>query len=157
MNYSTAVMLINANIRAIKTIYKPDILRADGKSALNEVRTIYKTLDPDLKKGDLVVVPTATRHGMTVVLVDEVDVEVDFESPVQVGWVIDKVSKDAVDKILLEEGKWIEMLKASEKRKKREEIKKSMLAMYDDEGIEKLPITNMSEKSAVPAVEHKPE
>lgn len=154
MNYSTAVMLINPNIRAIKTIYKPDALRGDGKSQMNEPRVIYKTLDTTIKKGDLVVVETHTRHGMTAVLVEEVDIEVDFESDVVVRWVVDKVDTAGLKAIQAEEGKWIDALKASEKRRKREEIKKNMLAMYDDAGIEKLAIASIG---APPAIEAVPE
>ncbi len=149
MNYSTAVMLINPNIRAIKTIYKPDTLRLDGKSTMNEPRVIYKTLDTTIKKGDLVVVETHTRHGMTAVLVDEVDVEVDFESDVQVRWVVDKVDTAQLKTIQTEEAKWIDALRASEKRSKREEIKKKMLEMYQDAGVEKLPIASLGAPVAI--------
>lgn len=149
MNYSTAVMLINPNIRAIKTIYKPDAIHTNGKSQMNEPRVIYKTLDKDIKKGDLVVVETHTRHGMTAVLVEEVDVDVDFESDIQVCWVVDKVNTGQLKTIQTEEGKWIDALKASEKRRKREEIKKNMLAMYDDAGIEKLAIASLTDVVAV--------
>lgn len=151
MNYSTAVMLINPSIRAIKTIYKPDTVRPDGKSTMNEPRVIYKTLDKDIKKGDLVVVETHTRHGMTAVLVEEVDIEVDFESDVVVRWVVDKVDTTQLKTIQAEEGKWIDALKAAEKRRKREEIKKNMLAMYDDEGIDKLPIASLGGPAAIEA------
>lgn len=152
MNYSIAVMLINPNIRAIKTIYKPDTVRPDGKAALNEPRVLYKTLDLDIKKGDLVVVETHTRHGRTVVLVEDVDVEVDFESDVQVRWVVDKVSLTAFENIVKEEAKWIDTLKLSEKRRKREEIKKNLLDMYKDDGIDKLAIASMADPAAVPTL-----
>lgn len=146
MNYSTAVMLINQNIRAIKTIYEPDT------NTHKQTRTTFKTLDNSIAVGDYVVVPTDTRHGKTVVLVTEVDVDVDFESSVVVEWVIDKISTEQNQKILDEEVKWIEALKASEKRRKREEIKKSMLEMYQDDGIEKLPIANMQSPAAIEQV-----
>lgn len=140
MNYSTAVMLINQNIRAIKTIYEPDVITSRPQE-----RYIFKTLDNSIKKGDFVVVPTDTRHKLTVVLVDEVDVEVDFESDVEIKWVVSRVSIEESKKVLLEETKWIEALKDSEKRRKREEIKKNMLAMYDGEKtMESLPIANMT-------------
>lgn len=145
MNYSTAVMLINTNIRAVKVTYEPDTDKA------KQNRVIYKTLDQSISKGDFVVVPTDTRHNLTVVQVDEVDVEVDFESSVEVKWIVSKVATEDSARILKEETKWIEALKASEKRRKREEIKKNMLDMYNDDGIEKMPIANFSD---VKAIEH---
>lgn len=149
MNYSTAVMLINPNIRAISTLYQPDVTHNDGSILKKAVRTIFKTLDQSIKKGDFVVVPTNTRHGATVVLVEDVDVEVDFESSTEIHWVIDRVSKEGHTKVLSEEGKWIEALKASEKRRKREEIKRNMLAMYDDDGIQQLPIASLGAPTLV--------
>lgn len=158
MNYSTAVMLINPKIRALKTIYQPDAPRADGKASMTAPRVIFKTLDPDIAKGDLVVVPSSTRHNFTVVLVDEVDVDVDFDSDVKIGWIVQKVSKEAFDNIAQEEGKWIETIKASEKRRKREELKKSMLDMYAADGVETLPIANMGTSPVeVVAIENKTE
>lgn len=138
MNYSTAVMLINTNIRAIKVTYELDT------DKLRQQRYTYKTLDASIKVGDYVIVPTETRHNMTVCRVEEVDVDVDFEDSTEIKWIVDRVNKGDHDNILKEESKWIEALKQSEKRRKREEIKKSMLEMYQDEGIEKLPIANMA-------------
>lgn len=147
MNYSTAVMLINTNIRAILVSYE---VHADGKGAKPFV--MFKTLDHTVKAGDYLVVPTDTRHKHTVVRVEEVDVDVDFEDPTIVKWALDKVDTANADKILVEETKWVEALKAAEKRKKREEIKKSMLEFAADDSLEKLPIAGFSD---VAALEHK--
>lgn len=137
MNYSSAVMLINPNIRAVKIVYEKD-------SDNNKVtRYTFKTLDPSIKKGDLVVIPTSTRHGYTVVLVDDVDVEVDFDSSVELKWIVCKAPVQQYEDILAEEKKWIGAIKASEARKKREDIKKNMLEMYKDSGIEQIGIATM--------------
>ena len=149
MNYSSAVMLINENIRAVKVVYE------DEKESPNQPRVIYKTLDKSINVGDMVVVPTTTRLKMTVSKVVEVDVDVDFESGTELKWIVARVPVEEIDTILTEEAKWIEALKASEKRKKREEIKASMLAMYKDDGIEKMAIASMSDKQSVDAIEHK--
>lgn len=146
MNYSRAVMLINENIRAIETIYEPDT------DKVKATRKIYKSLDKSIKTGDMVIIPTTTRHGLTVVKVVGVDVDIDFESPEKIEWIVDKVNAAESSRILEEEEKWIEQLKAAEKRRKREEIKKSMLDMYQDDGIEKLPIANMADMHVI---EHK--
>jgi hypothetical protein len=86
---STAVMLINPNIRAIKTTYEPD-----PTNGIKVPRYIFKTLDKTIKPGDFVVVATDTRWGLTVVKVDEVDVDVDFEASTPTKWVISKVDTD---------------------------------------------------------------
>ncbi len=149
MNYSSAVMLINENIRAVKVVYE------DEKENPTQPRVIFKTLDKSIKVDDLVVVPTGTRLKMTVSKVVEIDVDVDFEGGAQLSWIVARVPVEDIETILTEESKWIDALKASEKRKKREEIKASMLAMYKDDGIEKMAIASMSDTSSVDAIEHK--
>lgn len=144
MNYTTAVMLINPNIRAIKAIYEPDVTDQYGKVIKTGQRYIFKTLDTNIQKGDLIVVPTTTRHGFTVVKVEEVDIEIDFESSIELKWVVDRVCVSGYSNVQVEESKWIDALKASEKRAKREEIKKKMLDMYKDDNIEKMAIAQMA-------------
>lgn len=148
MNYSSAVMLINPNIRAIKVIYESE------KENPRQSQYTFKTLDPTIAKDDLVIVPTDTRHGMTVVKVAEVDVEIDFDSNVELKWAVDKVQSENYTTVLEQEAVWIEAIKASEKRKKREELKKSMIDMYQDDGIENLGIAKLSLTTA-PALESK--
>lgn len=147
MNYSTAVMLINQNIRAINVIYDKEQVDSNGRIVGNkQQRYTYKTLDATIKKGDYVVVPTDTRHNLTVVLVDEVDVDVDFEAHIEFKWVVEKVSMDSYNGVLKEEGAWIEALKVSEKRRKREEIAKNMTDTYGAD-LKNLPIANMSQSA----------
>ena len=134
MNYSTAVMLINENIRAISTTYQPD------ENGYRAPRTIYKTLDPSIKPGDYVVIPTDTRHKMTVVQVDECDVDIDFEDNKEVSWIIGIINRNEHEKTLSEEKNWIELVKKSQVRKKRMELKENMLGFIDEEGLGGLPI-----------------
>lgn len=143
MNYSTAVMLINTNIRAIKVSYEVDHNNKAKQTYL------YKTLDSTIGVNDYVVVPTTTRHKMTVCRVEEVDAEVDFEDDIEIKWVVAKTNKEEYNNILIEEQKWIEALKASEKRRKREELKKGLMDMYADDGVDKLAIANMSNTKVI--------
>lgn len=137
MNYSTAIMLLNEDIRAVKVIYEHE----DNTS---QTRYIFKTFDKSIEVDDLVTVPTDTRHRFTVVKVIEVDVDVDFESDIKINWIVGKVDTEENERLLSEEVKMIEVMKESEKRRKREEIKKSMMDLYEEEGLEKLAIVNMS-------------
>lgn len=142
MNYSSAVMLINENIRAVHVIYEPD---QEGRSP--QTRYTFKTLDKTLKVGDLVIVPTDTRHNFTVVQVSAVDVEVDFESSVQLKWLVGRVDLQDYNDVVSKESEWIDVLKQSEKRRKREELKKSVFDMYEDTEFSKLAIANMTNVS----------
>jgi hypothetical protein len=117
MNYSTAVFLINNECRAIVCTYE-----AGDKAP----RTTFKTLDPNIAVGDFVVVSTDTRHGMTVCKVVDVDVDVDFDSPVHMGWIIERVDNARYEQTLKQETKAIQVVKSAELRKKRDELRDAM-------------------------------
>ena len=120
MNYSTAVFLINNAARAVKAIYE-----ADDKSS---PRTLFKTFDKSIKVGDLIIVPTSTRHKMTVSKIVEVDVDFDLETTENVQWVIGKVDSAEFQKTLDQEAVAIEAIKSAELRKKREALRASLFA-----------------------------
>lgn len=134
MNYSSAVMIINHDIRAIRTSYEP----AETGKTLKEY--VFKTLDKTIKKGDFVVVPSDTRWGFTVNKVEEVDVDVDFDSEIQLKWAINKVDVDGHKQTTEEEQKWVSALQESEKRKRREQLKNQLLETHGDE-VKNLMIT----------------
>ena len=146
MNFSSAVMLINQNIRAVIGIYE------DEKEQPSQKRHIFKTLDKSIKVGSFAIVPTTTRHKMTVVKIIEVDVDVDFESDIQLEWVISNIDLEPNKAILAQESGWIERIKEADKNKKREELKKSLLASYSGEGIENMAIAQMSDVKAIATV-----
>ncbi len=145
MNYSSAVMLINNNIRAVKVTYEPDTER-DTKQ-----RYIYKTLDKSLQNGDYVVVPTDTRHNLTVCQVDEINVDVDPDDSTPLKWIVAKVDKAAYDSTLSEEAKWIEALKGAEKDARRKEMAEKMINKYG-ENLKNLPIANAQDANAMQAL-----
>ena len=119
MNYSTAVFLINKYVRAILATYEAEDTAK---------RTMFKTLDPTIAVGDFVIVPTDTRHKMTVVKVVETDVDVDFDSHTQVGWVVGKVDQSGYNTVLAQERDAINAIKSAELRKKRQDLRDNMLA-----------------------------
>ena len=129
MNYTTAVFLINDRVRAVTCQYE-----AGDKAP----KTMFKTLDRTIMPGDLVLVPTTTRHLMTVVRVAETDVEVDFDSPVEVQWIAGKVDQTAYQAILSQEAEAIAKIKSAQRNKKRHEIAAAMLA--DTEELKSLGI-----------------
>lgn len=141
MNFSTAIFLINKDVRAVAVSYEQS---ADGKGVA-PFHT-FKTFDQDLKAGDYVVIPTDTRHGMTVARVEAVDVEVDFDSSVQFKWLVDRVDTAGAQAIAAQEADAIARIKSAEARAARDKLAARLLA--DNPDLAALPLSNVS---ALPA------
>jgi hypothetical protein len=139
MNYSTAIFLINENVRAVLCNYEPDS---------PDKKVMFKTIDPNIKVGDYVIVPTRTRHGMTVSKVVEVDVDVDFDSGVLLDWLVEKIDRALYDKTVAQEADAIAVIKSAERTRKRTELAASLHA--DSNGaLKALPITVMTDTGSV--------
>lgn len=145
MNLSTAVFLINDNARAVMVTYEQDAI---GRNAS---RTMFKTFDKSIKVDDYVIVPTDTRHNLTVCKVVEVDIDVDFDSVTQVAWLIGRVDLADVIEIKTQEELAINAIKAAEKLKKKKELQDSMGALLAATGtdIKLLTIGNTPEETKV--------
>lgn len=130
MNYSTAVFLINKHVRAMNVTYE----EGDGAK-----KTAFKTLDPDIKEDDLVVVETDTRHGFTVCRVVESDIDLDFDSNVPVRWIVGRVDLADHRLTLDQERDAIKAIKSAELRQKREKLRDAMFADHV-ETLKALPI-----------------
>lgn len=136
MNNTTAVFLINDKVRAVYATYDPERKESD--------KTLFKTFDQGLKVGDFAIVPTNTRHSMTVVKITDTDVEFDIDTQVKMEWVIGRIDLTAYEQTLAQENTAIQMIQSAEKRKKREELKKAIFA--DQEGaIAALPIAHVGD------------
>ena len=143
MNYSTAVFLINSNVRAVHCTYEAE----DSAK-----RTTFKTLDKSIRAGDFVVVPTDTRHKMTVCKVVDTDVDVDFDSAACVAWIIGRIDQSAFTLTQEQEADAIAAIKSAEKTKKRNELRAAMLA-DSSEALKALPITVIGDAPALPAAD----
>ena len=130
MNYSTAIFLISDRARAVMVTYE------DHEGA---PQTMYKTLDDRIKVDDYVVVPTSTRHHMTVCKVAEVDVEPDFDSAKDVEWIIGIVDTADFHDLKSQEGDAIAKIRSAEKRRKRKELRDALIADAEDD-LKALPI-----------------
>lgn len=122
MNKSTAVFLINDRVRAIKASYEAD---EPTRKAPTE---IFKTFDHMIKVGDLINVVSNTRHNVTVCKVQEVDVELDIETTANIQWVIGKIDMTPHLQTLAMENDALAAIASAEKNRKREELRKSILA-----------------------------
>lgn len=127
MNYTSTILLADPSVRAVRGCYSPD----EPTSAKRNY--IFKTLDKSLKVGDLVVVPTETRHGFTVFKLDAVDLLVDPASDVLLKWVVGRVDLKDYEHTIAEEDRVIQRLRAAEHRKLREEMRKTLFDGHEDE------------------------
>lgn len=113
-------MLVNKGIRSVKVEYDPDTYKN------NSPFVRFKTIDQTIKKGDLVVVTTQTRHGFTVAKVTEVGFPVDFNSAEQWGWIVSKVDTEGHAARLELENKIIGKVGEVQENKMRNELKEAM-------------------------------
>jgi hypothetical protein len=141
-NKSLLVFLLNDEVRGIKCEYEP--------VEENPKRQTYffKTMDQSIEVGDYVVVPTNTRVGQTVVRVTEIDVDPDFDFDKPVSWIIDRVDTSNYTELLEQEEAAIKVAQSAEKRKKREELRKSM-DLDKDARINELAIANRSDEALI--------
>jgi hypothetical protein len=138
-NQSTAVFLINDSTRAIIAIYEA------GEKA---TKTMFKTFDQSIDVDDLIVVPTGTRHGMTVCKVIEVDVDVDFNSQTPVDWVISRVDTTEYDDVIRREKEALKAIRSAELNRERARLKDALLA--DVDGAAQRSITLLAAKGIDP-------
>ena len=135
MNYSTAILLINPECRAIYAIYEPDV-----EGAKPAKRELFKTFDDTIAKDDIVMVPSNTRHNVTTVKVVEIDVEWDVNVSTEVRWIIGKVDQKNYRDLKEQEAAAISAIKESEKTHARNELKKKMFAHMNPDEVAKLAI-----------------
>lgn len=133
MNKTTAVFLINPNVRALRATYE---------NKQGEEGEVFKTFDTDIKVDDLIVVETSTRHGMTVVKVVETDVDVDVEAQTVVRWVVGKVDTAPYQMLIKQEEDALKKIQAAELRQKRERLREALFADQMDE-IRALPLSSV--------------
>lgn len=151
-NYSTAIFLINKSARAIAVTYEKIDLNQDttklkfqpaylSGGKLPDGAVVFKTMDKDIAVNDFVIVPTDTRHGMTVCKVVAVDVEIDFESSNECHWLIGTVNTIDFEDIRQQEEKAIIAIKAAEVNQKKEALSNALLENLKNSGVD-IPMLN---------------
>lgn len=153
-NHSTAAFLLNSDVRGIKVEYE-----RSGTTYL------FKSLDPTLKVGDLVVVPTKFEAPVksayqsaaqaaaavqpergqlfTVVKVVEVDVDPDYDGDVQYKWIAAKFDPSDYEKTLEREKDALMQVKRAEVRRRREELAGNIFA--DREAMKQIPFAKVED------------
>ena len=122
MKNSMIVFLINDDVRAITGQYEPG-----GKIEP------FKTMDPSIKKDDLIVVESGTRHEMTVVKVVDVDVDVDFEHGPDIKWVVQRIDTAGFDTMLKNEEAAVSTVQQAEKRRKKAELRENLFRDHEEQ------------------------
>ncbi len=135
-NYTTILFAFNKKLRAVKVTYEPE-----------QCGYTYKTLDPDIKVGDYVVIPTTTRHKMTIGQVSEVDILVDIDSSLELKWIIGKVDKQAHDVVIKGEEEIVNEIKQSEANARIKQIQENMAAFKTDK-LKTMALVDLSEPQA---------
>lgn len=127
-NFSTLIFLYDKRVKAIKAAYltddDPQVVKAGLKKA---PETMFKTYE-DFQVGDLIVVPSDTRHRMTVVKVTALNVqdEIEFDSSVQVPWVVSKVDVDGYNQNRSRDENARTAIRRAEKIKREDELKERL-------------------------------
>jgi hypothetical protein len=134
-NYSNAIFLLHDKARMMLGIFEADASESNPTAK----REPFKTLDPTIKEGDLVVVETFSRHNASVVKIVKADVPPNFSTTEQTRWIIQKVDSTMFAQLKEMEQQAIDAVKAAELKKERAELKKTMFADYSEE-LNALPI-----------------
>lgn len=137
MNYSTMAFLSSDEVIAVKCIFEDANFKAyrEDEVSPSKVRLYkpkeytYKSLDKNLKEGDLVLVECegASNHfGYCVVKVVEVDTEIDFDNSIKYKWIVGKLDQAQIDNILKTEQELIKKVKKMEKANKAKQVREAL-------------------------------
>jgi len=138
MNQSTAIFLVNPHARAVHAIYEPE---DPGKA--KPPRGLFKTLDPDVAVGDIVLVESTTRHGFTVVKVVETDVDFDPETTETVRWIACRLDLSAHKSLIAKEQQMLSAVRQAEMRQKRQKLAEALVLSAEE--LKALPIAAVGE------------
>lgn len=146
-NPNTVIFLVNAKCRALALAY--EWCDQHGKDAKGQpVKTdIFKTFDQDLKKGDLVLGETMSRHQLCVYRVVETDVEVNMDHGAYIPWIAGRCDNSALKDLKAREEELLAAIRQKDKERKRLELAETMAKDYGD-ALANLAIT----KGDVPAL-----
>lgn len=147
-NYSLAILLAQPDrCRAIYGIYQPDPPKESGQPQVK--RELFKTFDETITVGDIVCVPSNTRHGVTTIKVVETDVEWDVHYSGEVRWIIAKIDQANYQSLRDQENAAITQIKEAEKTHERNEMRKKMFAHIEEGDIAKLDIAHMGQPAQI--------
>lgn len=116
MEASRLVFVLNERAMMIKGRY-------DVEGAAEEN---FKTLDRNIKIGDFVVVESKARHGLSVVMVTDVNCIIDLKGSTPIKWVVQRLDMAAHKLVLDAERSAMEGVQAAELRAEMDELRAKM-------------------------------
>lgn len=128
-NKSKVIFVLNDSVRALLATFEKD----DPERNTKAKREMVKTLDPSIKVGDMVNVETGSRHGVSTMKIVEADVEVNFNDPENVRWIVGKVDMTALAKVIDQENEAISAIRRAELKKERKDLRATLDESYSDE------------------------
>lgn len=115
--------MVNKDLKAVIVSYE------DG----GRKQTMKKTFIQDLKVGEYVLVRTGTRHNATVCRVERINVNVDYSSTEEVGWVASRVDLEEFDRLEKLEEEVLFIIQNAERRAVEEEMRAKIQAQCGPE------------------------
>lgn len=140
MHKSRQIALLDPeNVHGVACLYEANRYGSRGEELSKPV--VFKTLRDDFKVGDYVLVETETRHQVTVVKVEQLDVEIDLESADWLRWIVsgpfDLKERDA---LLAQEAAILDRIKAAQNRKRTEKLRADLTGDLTAEELDQLQI-----------------
>lgn len=149
MNFNTAIFLVNSHCRALSLAYEAYDENGIDPNTSKPVHTdVFKTLDRTIRKGDLVLGETQSRHKLCVYRVVAEDIEIDLEYSKPIRWVVGKVTHN-LEELRRMEDDMQAMIRRKDKEKKRAELAETMMKDYGDE-LKNLRISHVSGSTLAP-------
>ena len=93
--------------------------------------TEFKTFNPTIRVDDYVVVPSSTRHNMTVCKICEVDVEPTLDTDDKIDWIVCTIDRSSYMDTIKQEGIFIDAVKEAEKASLKKKLREDFLANVD--------------------------
>lgn len=97
----------------------------------NPDTTEFKTFNPAIRVDDYVVVPSNTRHNMTVCKITAVDVEPTLDTDDKIDWIVGTIDRSNYTDTIKQEGIFIDAVKAAEKASLKKKLRKDFLDNVD--------------------------
>lgn len=110
---------------------EPRCITATYEAGDNAATTEFKTFDQDVAVDDYIIVPTDTRHEMTVCKVRAVGIEPDLESSAEMLWVIGRVDRSSYKATIGSEKDFVAAARSAERSRKKKQLKEDFLADVD--------------------------
>ena len=125
MNESTLIFLLDdKSVIACTGTYEKD---GEASPSYRAPREFFKTRDPSVKPGDLYITTSGTRHGYTVIKIDEVGVSFDIETKEPFRWLGQRIDPAPIEAMQAFEKKALEIVRQAERDDKRKKLQEKVL------------------------------